>query len=109
MVFKIEKTKNYTVMSNYHLQDKNISFKAKGLLSFMLSLPEDWDYSLAGLVSVSKENTKAIRTILNELKDNGYLVIERTGRKATLETVEKIANGLNMEPSLLLIPRKRDE
>ena len=78
MVFKIEKTKNYTVMSNYHLQDKNISFKAKGLLSFMLSLPEDWDYSLAGLVSVSKENTKAIRTILNELKDNGYLVIEQT-------------------------------
>ena len=77
-VFKIEKTKNYTVMSNYHLQDKNISFKAKGLLSFMLSLPEDWDYSLAGLVSVSKENTKAIRTILNELKDNGYLVIEQT-------------------------------
>ena len=78
MVFKIEKTKNYTVMSNYHLQDRNLSFKAKGLLSFMLSLPADWDYSLAGLVSVSKENTKAIRTILNELKDNGYLVIEQT-------------------------------
>lgn len=65
-------------MSNYHLQDRNLSFKAKGLLSFMLSLPDDWDYSLAGLVSVSKENTKAIRTILNELKDNGYLVIEQT-------------------------------
>ncbi len=78
MVFKIEKSKNYTVMSNYHLQDKNISFKAKGLLSFMLSLLEDWDYSLAGLVSISKENTKAIRTILNELKENGYLVIEQT-------------------------------
>lgn len=77
MVFKIEKTKNYTVMSNYHLQDKNLSYKAKGLLSFMLSLPEDWDYSLAGLVSVSKENIKAIRTILNELKDNGYLAIEQ--------------------------------
>lgn len=56
MVFKIEKTKNYTVMSNYHLQDRNLSFKAKGLLSFMLSLSADWDYSLAGLVSVSKEN-----------------------------------------------------
>lgn len=77
MVFKIDKTKNYTVMSNYHLQDKNLSYKAKGLLSFMLSLPEDWDYSLAGLVSVSKENIKAIRTILNELKDNGYLAIEQ--------------------------------
>lgn len=77
-VFKIEKQKNYTVMSNYHLQDKNLSYKAKGLLSFMLSLPEDWDYSLKGLVSVSKENIKAIRTILNELKEMGYLEIIQT-------------------------------
>lgn len=77
-VFKIEKQKNYTVMSNYHLQDKNLSYKAKGLLSFMLSLPEDWDYSLKGLVSVSKENIKAIRTILNELKETGYLEIIQT-------------------------------
>lgn len=45
-VFKIEKSKNYTVMSNYHLRDKNLSYKAKGLLSFMLSLPDDWDYSI---------------------------------------------------------------
>lgn len=78
MVFKIEKTKNYTVMSNYHLRDKNLSFKAKGMLSFMLSLPEEWDYSLNGLVSVSKESKKAIRSILNELKENGYLVVEQT-------------------------------
>lgn len=77
-VFKVEKQKNYTVMSNYHLQDKNLSFKAKGLLSFMLSLPEDWDYSLKGLVAVSKENIKAIRTILNELKEHGYLEINQT-------------------------------
>lgn len=78
MVFKVEKNRNYTVMSNYHLRDKNLSFKAKGLLSFMLSLPENWDYSLNGLVSVSKESKKAIRTILNELKDNGYLEIQQT-------------------------------
>lgn len=78
MVFKIEKNKNYTVMSNHHLRDKNLSLKAKGLLSFMLSLPEDWDYSLNGLVSVSKESKKAIRSILNELKENGYLVVEQT-------------------------------
>ena len=77
-VFKIEKQKNYTVMSNYHLQDRNLSYKAKGLLSFMLSLPEDWDYSMKGLVAVSKENIKAIRTILNELKENGYLEIVQT-------------------------------
>ena len=78
MVFKIEKTKNYTVMSNYHLRDKNLSLKAKGLLSFMLSLPEDWDYSLNGLVSINKESKKAIRNVLNELKENGYLVVEQT-------------------------------
>lgn len=77
MVFKIEKNKNYTVMSNIHLRDKKLSFKAKGLLSFMLSLPEDWDYSLNGLVSISKEGKKAIRNILEELKQNGYLVIEQ--------------------------------
>ena len=77
-VFKIEKQKNYTVMSNYHLQDKNLSYRAKGLLSFMLSLPEDWDYSMKGLVAVSKENIKAIRTILNELKEHGYLEIVQT-------------------------------
>jgi len=78
MVFKIEKNKNYTVMSNFHLRDKELSFKAKGLLSFMLSLPDNWDYSLNGLVKVSKESKKAIRNILNELKENGYLVIEQT-------------------------------
>lgn len=76
-VFKIEKSKNYTVMSNYHLRDKNLSYKAKGLLSFMLSLPEDWDYSINGLVSISKEGVKAIRNILQELQRYGYLVIDK--------------------------------
>ena len=76
-VFKTEKNKNYTVMSNYHLRDKNLSYKAKGLLSFMLSLPEDWDYSINGLVSISKEEVKGIRNILQELKRYGYLVIEK--------------------------------
>lgn len=76
-VFKIEKSRNYTVMSNYHLRDKNLSYKAKGLLSFMLSLPEDWDYFINGLVSISKEGVKAIRNILQELQRYGYLVIEK--------------------------------
>jgi len=76
-VFKIEKNKNYTIMSNYHLRDKNLSYKAKGLLSFMLSLPEDWDYSIKGLVLISKENSKAIRSILKELEENGYLIRKR--------------------------------
>ena len=53
-VFRVERTNNYTVMSNYHLRDKTISFKAKGLLSMMLSLPENWDYTLAGLARLSR-------------------------------------------------------
>lgn len=75
--FTIEKNKNYTIMSNYHLQDKNLSYKAKGLLSFMLSLPEDWDYSINGLVAISKEGVKAIKNILQELQKYGYLVIKK--------------------------------
>ncbi len=80
-LFRIEKNKNYTVMSNYHLQDKNLSFKAKGLLSFMLSLPDDWDYSINGLVSISKEGIKAVKSVLKELQDNGYLVIRKNRNK----------------------------
>lgn len=74
-IFRVNKNKNYTVMSNYHLKDTNMSFKAKGLLSMMLSLPDDWDYSITGLSKISKENEKAIKIILNELKELGYLRI----------------------------------
>lgn len=76
-VFRIEKNKNYTTMSNYHLRDISLSYKAKGLLSFMLSLPETWDYSVNGLVCVSKENIHAIRSILKELENHKYLVREK--------------------------------
>ena len=76
-VFKIEKTKDYTVMSNYHLRDRKLSYKAKGLLSFMLSLPEDWDYSLAGLCAISKESRDGIRSILKELQEHHYVEIEK--------------------------------
>ncbi len=72
-LFRINKTRNFTTMSNYHLQDKTLSFKSKGLLSFMLSLPDTWDYSMNGLVSVSKENINAIRTMLQELEEHKYL------------------------------------
>lgn len=76
-VFKIDKNKDYTVMSNYHLRDRELSYKAKGLLSFMLSLPEDWDYSLNGLCSISKESRDGIRSILKELQDHHYVEIEK--------------------------------
>ena len=76
-VFRIEKNKNYTVMANYHLRDERLSLKARGLLSMILSLPEDWDYSLAGLVSISKDGLTAVRGALHELEDNGYIHRER--------------------------------
>ena len=85
-VFKIEKNKNYKVMSNYHLRDKNLSSKAKGLLSSMLSLPDNWDYSLAGLCSISKESRDGIRSILKELQEHHYVEIEKVrGNKGYFE------------------------
>lgn len=85
-VIRVNKTKNYTVMSNYHFKDKNLSLKAKGLLSEMLSLPDDWDYSIEGLASINKEGVKAIRNMLQELEDAGYLkrtrVRDESGRFA---------------------------
>jgi hypothetical protein len=80
-VIRVEKTKNYTGMSNHHLRDKNLSLRAKGLLSFMLSLPEGWDYSEMGLAACLKENRGAIRTVLKELEDCRYLSRDRE-RKA---------------------------
>lgn len=75
MVVRVNKTTNYTVMSNQHLRDKNLSLKAKGLLSVVLSLPNDWDYSVNGLASISKECETSIKSALNELKANGYLEV----------------------------------
>ena len=74
---RVYKAKNYTVMSNTHLRDKKLSLKAKGLLSVMLSLPDNWDYSIAGLVAISKENETAVKSALNELKDNNYVVVTK--------------------------------
>ena len=72
-VFRVEKNKGYTVMSNHHLRNKALSLKAKGLLSQMLSLPEDWDYTLAGLSHINRESIDAIRTAVWELERAGYI------------------------------------
>lgn len=74
-VIRVEKDKNFTCMSNYHLRDKRLSLKAKGLMSEMLSLPDDWDYSVAGLVAINKEEQGAVNSALKELKEAGYLVV----------------------------------
>ena len=73
-VFRIERTRDYTVMSNHHLRNANLSLKAKGLLSMMLSLPEDWNYTTRGLAKICKEGVDAIGAALRELEAAGYIV-----------------------------------
>ena len=88
-VFRTEKNSDFTTMSNYHFKDKRLSMKAKGLLSMMLSFSDDWQYSLNGLVAVSKEGLTSIRATVQELENNGYLVRHRlrndNGRLASVE------------------------
>ena len=72
-VFRVEKNRGYTVMSNHHLRNKDLSLKAKGLLSQMLSLPEDWDFTLKGLSLINRESIDAIRTAVWELEKAGYI------------------------------------
>lgn len=83
-VIRVNNTKGFTMMSNYHFQDKEISLKAKGLLGLMLSLPSNWDYSVNGLVAIVKENKAAVQTALKELEEHKYLkrtrVQDETGR-----------------------------
>lgn len=76
-VIRINKTRDYTVMSNHHFKEKEMSLKAKGLLSLMLSLPDEWDYSVMGLVSLSKDGKDSVMNALNELEEFGYLVRTR--------------------------------
>lgn len=88
-IFKVEKTNNYTVMSNYHLRDKRLSLKAKGLLSQMLSLPENWDYTLRGLTAINRESIDAIRTAVLELEKNGYITRrQRRDAKGKMTNIE---------------------
>ena len=76
-VFRVEKTKDFTIMSNHHLRNAELSLKAKGLLSLMLSLPEDWDYTTKGLAHICKDGVDSITTALKELERHGYLTRQR--------------------------------
>ena len=76
-VFRIEKTRDYTVMSNHHLRNTNLSLKAKGLLSLMLSLPENWDYTTKGLARICKDGVDSICAGVRELEEQGYVIRER--------------------------------
>ena len=88
-VFRINKTNNYTVMSNHHFKEKKMSLKAKGLLSLMLSLPDDWDYSISGLATLSKDGKDSIMSALAELEKFGYLTRTRlTNEKGQFAGIE---------------------
>lgn len=80
-VFRVEKNGGYTVMNNHLLRNKELSLKTKGLLSQMLSLPEDWDYTLAGLSHINRESIDAIRTAVWELEKAGYITRRQGGRR----------------------------
>ena len=96
-VFRIEKARDYTVMSNYHLRDRSLSLKAKGLLSLMLSLPEDWDYTMKGLARICKDGIDSISGGIRELEAHGYLVRARVRNENRQlgSIVEIINNRLN--------------
>lgn len=77
-VFRVERTGDYTVMSNHHLKNRALSLKAKGLLSLILSLPDDWDYTLRGLAYISLESVDSVRKAVTELENEGYITRTRT-------------------------------
>lgn len=86
---RVHKTKNFTVMSNYHFKEKGLSLKAKGLLSLMLSLPDDWDYSVSGLTTLSKDGKDSVMSALGELEKFGYLTrVRLTNEKGQFAGIE---------------------
>ncbi|MCD7918932.1 MAG: hypothetical protein LUG45_02455 [Clostridiales bacterium] len=100
-VFRVEKNTNYTTMSNYHLQDKNLTLKAKGLLSLCLSLPETWDYSVRGLVAICKEGKDSIVKILQELEQYVYLERHRLRRDdGKMGGIEYVIYEMPREPCM---------
>ena len=90
-VFRVQKTQNYTIMSNHHLRNKALSLKAKGLLSLMLSLPEDWDYTTRGLASICKEGVDSVCATVRELEaapgtSSAAVSVTKAGRFAVWST-----------------------
>ena len=88
-VFRIDKTRDYTVMSNHHLRNTALSLKAKGFLSLMLSLPDSWDYTTKGLAAICKDGIDSICSTIKELEQHGYIIRERVRNdKGQLTTIE---------------------
>lgn len=99
-VYRVERTRDYTVMCNYHLKDKALSLKAKGLLSMMLSMPEEWNYSTRGLAAICKEGVEAVGNALKELEKAGYMVRRQLrGENGRITDTEYIIYEKPQEPS----------
>ena len=99
-VFRIDKTRDYTVMSNHHLRNTELSLKAKGLLSLMLSLPDDWDYTTKGLARICKDGVDSICAAVRELEEHGYVIRERIrGANGQLGSIEYTILEQPAEPS----------
>ena len=100
-VFRIEKTRDYTVMANHHLKNRELTLKAKGLMSVLLSLPDDWDYTLAGLARISREGVDAIREAVKELERAGYVIRNRVrNEKGQLTDTEYVIYELPRAPEV---------
>ena len=99
-VFRIDKTRDYTVMSNHHLRNTELSLKAKGLLSLMLSLPDNWDYTTKGLARICKDGVDSICAAVRELEEHGYVIRERIrGANGQLGSIEYTILEQPAEPS----------
>ena len=99
-VFRIDKTRDYTVMSNHHLRNTELSLKAKGLLSLMLSLPDNWDYTTKGLARICKDGVDSICAAVRELEEHGYVIRERVrGANGQLGSIEYTILEKPAEPS----------
>ena len=99
-VFRIDKTRDYTVMSNHHLLGTELSLKAKGLLSLMLSLPDNWDYTTKGLARICKDGVDSICAAVRELEEHGYVIRERVrGANGQLGSIEYTISEQPAEPS----------
>ena len=109
-VMRINKTTDYTVMSNYHFREKDMSLKAKGLLSLMLSLPEDWDFTVKGLANLNKDGVDGVRAALEELKLFGYLKVtrERNEKGQVSGTVYGIYEKPTQEKPVLEEPKEEN-
>lgn len=107
-IMRINKTTDYTVMSNYHFREKGMSLKAKGLLSLMLSLPEDWDFTVKGLANLNKDGVDGVRAALEELKAFGYLKVtrERNEKGQVSGTVYDIYEKPTQEKPVLEEPKE---